>query len=426
MKTKFTSVKVLKFDPPAEGKNQVFYWDSDTPSLSVRVTQNENRSYIFQSRVSGKSIRITIGGVTVWSLDDARKEARRLQQLCDQGIDPRRSKAEENEKNSEYSDFQEQKKIRFETAYLEYVEENKTAWSDRYIDDHYTLIHRGGEKKKRGSGLTIPGVLASLLDKPLYEINAEFIIYWQIEEAKTRPTRAALGFRTLRAFINWCMEHEVYSQIVNEEAHKSKRVRKVVPTVKAKKQAIQRNQLATWFKAVNDLPNIMHRAFLQITILTGPRSESMRGLEYHLLDFKWKTIKVWDKVDQDYRIIPMTRYVEKLLLSLPKHPESNYVFWSTQSDCGYVTDVRKKYYQHLKEKGLPRFTIHDLRRSFSNLTEWLDVPAGVVAQIMGHKPSATQEKHYKDRPVDLLRIHHQRIEDWILTEAEILDEEKGA
>ncbi len=98
MKTKFTTIKVLKFDPPAEGKNQIFYWDSDTPSLSVRVTQNENRSYIFQSRVSGKSIRITIGGVNVWNLDDARKEARRLQQLCDQGIDPRRSKAEETVK----------------------------------------------------------------------------------------------------------------------------------------------------------------------------------------------------------------------------------------------------------------------------------------------------------------------------------------
>jgi len=123
MKTKFTTLKVLKFDPPTEGKNQIFYWDSDTPSLSVRVTQNENRSYIFQSRVSGKSIRITIGGVTIWSLDDARKESRRLQQLCDQGIDPRRSKAEENYKNNEYSELQEQKKIKFETAFLEYVEE---------------------------------------------------------------------------------------------------------------------------------------------------------------------------------------------------------------------------------------------------------------------------------------------------------------
>jgi hypothetical protein len=26
-------------------------------------------------------------------------------------------------------------------------------------------------------------------------------------------------------------------------------------------------------------------------------------------------------------------------------------------------------------------------RSFASLTEWLDIPAGVVAQIQGHKPS---------------------------------------
>ena len=51
------------------------------------------------------------------------------------------------------------------------------------------------------------------------------------------------------------------------------------------------------------------------------------------------------------------------------------------------------------------------------LTEWLETPAGVVAQIQGHKPSATAEKHYKRRPVDLLRVHHERIEAWILEQA---------
>ena len=35
-------------------------------------------------------------------------------------------------------------------------------------------------------------------------------------------------------------------------------------------------------------------------------------------------------------------------------------------------------------------------------TEWLEIPAGVVAQLMGHKPSATAEKHYTVRP--LVRI----------------------
>jgi hypothetical protein len=37
--------------------------------------------------------------------------------------------------------------------------------------------------------------------------------------------------------------------------------------------------------------------------------------------------------------------------------------------------------------------------------------------LMGHKPSATAERHYTVRPLDLLRVHHERIEAWILKEA---------
>ena len=65
-------------------------------------------------------------------------------------------------------------------------------------------------------------------------------------------------------------------------------------------------------------------------------------------------------------------------------------------------------------------TLHGLRRSFSSLTEWLETPAGVVAQIQGHQPSATSEKHYKVRPLELLRVHHEKIEAWILEQAGIV------
>ena len=69
--------------------------------------------------------------------------------------------------------------------------------------------------------------------------------------------------------------------------------------------------------------------------------------------------------------------------------------------------------------GVKGLTLHGLRRSFKSLTEWLEIPAGVVAQLMGHKPSATAEKHYTVRPLDLLRIHHERIEAWILEQAKV-------
>ena len=54
------------------------------------------------------------------------------------------------------------------------------------------------------------------------------------------------------------------------------------------------------------------------------------------------------------------------------------------------------------------------------MSEWCEAPAGVVAQIMGHKPSAIVEKHYKDRPLDLLRMWHTQIEKWILAEAGVV------
>lgn len=420
MKIKFTAPKVAKLDKPEEGKNQIFYWDMDTTGLSVRVTQNENRSYIFQGRASGKSLRITIGDVNIWSLDDARKEARRLQQLCDQGIDPRRNKAEEDQKNDKHHLSKQNEKITFGQVFDEYIAENKSLWSSSHLNDHYQLAHKGGEVKKRGFGLTIAGPIASLLDMPLIKISADTLVEWQNEESTKRPGRAALSFRLIRTCINWCQEHEVYMNLIDAKVHQAKRVRRSVPVLKPVKNSVQRNQLKDWFLAVNDINNIMHRVFLQISILTGPRSESMRSLTYSQLDFKWKTISIWDKVEQEDRIIPMTPYVEHLLQTLPKHPNSEFIFWSEQSKAGHITDIRRNYYRALEDKGLPKFTIHDLRRSFSNLAEWLEIPTGVVAQIMGHKPSATAEKHYKDRPVDLLRVHHTKIEKWILKEAGVI------
>ena len=72
------------------------------------------------------------------------------------------------------------------------------------------------------------------------------------------------------------------------------------------------------------------------------------------------------------------------------------------------------------------FVEHGLRRSFESLTECLELSVGVVAQIQGHKPSATAEKHYTVRPLELLRLHHERIEAWMLEQAGIVFDAKAA
>jgi len=67
--------------------------------------------------------------------------------------------------------------------------------------------------------------------------------------------------------------------------------------------------------------------------------------------------------------------------------------------------------------GLEGLTLHGLRCSFKSLTEWLKVPVGVVAEIQGHMPRAAAEKLYTGQSLELHRVHHEKIEAWILEQA---------
>ena len=131
---------------------------------------------------------------------------------------------------------------------------------------------------------------------------------------------------------------------------------------------------------------------------------------------QWRSLTVRDKVEGE-RQIPLTPYVHSLLASLPRRNE--WIFSSAQSEDGALTAPRKHHVQACTVAGIEGLTLHGLRRSFKSLTEWTETPVGVVAQIMGHKPSATAEKHYRVRPLDLLRMWHAKIEAWILEQADI-------
>ena len=92
-----------------------------------------------------------------------------------------------------------------------------------------------------------------------------------------------------------------------------------------------------------------------------------------------------------------------LLLALPRRNE--WVFSSLAAATGHIEEPKQGHKRALNAAGLPDLTIHGLRRSFGSLAEWTEAPTGVVAQIMGQKPSAIAEKHYRRRPLDLLRMN---------------------
>lgn len=411
-----------------EGKARAYLWDSEVKGFGVLATNAGSKSFIFQAKLHGASLRITIGGTNAWSIKYARAEARRLQVLIDKGIDPRQEKAEKKEAQQTAEALKKSKEAWVNDAWQAYLAYQKDKmnhahiergkrWGERHLKDHENLSQVGGEPKKRGKGLTAQGVLYPLLQIRMTDINVQVLKEWQRREAETRANNARQGFEMFRAFWRWCASRPEYSVVIDPQAVESKDLRDEVPSRKSKQfDVLQRSHLPAWFVAVRTLTPVIS-AYLQALLLTGARREEMASLTWQDVDFQWNSIWVKDKVREEGRKIPLTPYLTSLLATLPRRNE--WVFSSTAATNGRIAEPRIPHNRALSIAGLPFVTLHGLRRTFASLAEWVEMPRGIVAQIMGHAPSATAERHYINRPLELLAVWHGKYEAWILQEAGI-------
>jgi len=458
-----------------EGKAQAFLRDSKAPGLRVRVTAAGAKSFVFESKVKGKTYRTTIGtaGPFGLSIDDARKKVPNLRKQMDEGQDPRevaRKAAEDAQKAAEEARRIQAEEARAAEVAVEaeaaqaltvgeawgrYVTERTPYWGDANIADHASMADPGGRERKRLTGvLTKPGPLAALMSMRLVDLDAHTVEQWAKREAADRPARVRLALRLLKAFLRWAAAESDLSDRVNPTAISAKKAREAAGKPEKKDDVLQRGQLHAWFSAVRGIPNQVTAAYLQMMLLTGARPGEPMLLRWTDINPQWQSIVMRDK-EEGERMVPLTPYVWNLLQSLPRRNQWVFASVRTVSESPKSIKRRERYHaargtiapdgplvtvsksgrieepgiahrQACARAGLQGLTLHGLRRSFTSLTEWLEIPAGVVAQLQGHKPSATAEKHYKVRPLELLALHHERIEAWMLEQAGIEFDAKAA
>ena len=410
----FTSQRISAYQCEG-GKDQSFLWDTLSPCLALRATANGSRAYIFQSRLHSKNLRITIGSPPEWTIPLARAKANEWKVLVDQGTDPRQIAAQAKAKSTAAALEKSSRKHTAREAWNAYMAAPHPKWGATHRQDHITASQEGGTVPKIGKGLTRPAPLASLLALSLHEITAWAVADWFKKESATRATFAKNCLRKFRAFINWCLTQPAYKAAAHADCCTATAVRDITPANKTKaNDCLQKEQLPLWFAHIRRISNPVFSTFFQALLLTGARRGEMQILKWADVDFQWNKMTIRDKVEGE-RTIPLTPHLATLLQALPRI--NDYVFSSASSKEGFIIGMTKPHLTAVKNAGLPHISIHGLRRSFATLSEWLSIPAGVVAQIQGHKPSAIAEKHYIQRPIDLLRLHHTSIESFIIGQA---------
>lgn len=413
--------------PP--GMPKAFLRDRDVTGLRVRVTANGAKSFVFEAKLMGKAISRTLGRFPLMTIEEAKDQARELARtIKNHKLDPREldrqkkdAKAASIASAAAKIEADKVKGVTVGEVWATYIAERKPYWGDLHYRDHIDKAKLGGlPSGRRGGGkkLTQPGPLAALMPIALRDLDQPTIEAWAVKEGLTRPASARLSWRLLTVFLTWCVEQPAYAALLPvKNPGKTKKAREALGKPGKKSDVLQREQLGVWFAAVKQLQNPVIATCIQMMLLTGARPGEVLALRWEDINTKWKGISIRDKVEGT-REIPATPYMLHLLATLPRR--NGWVFFSPTSATGCLTEPNNPHTRACKAAGLEGLTLHGLRRSFKSLTEWLEVPVGVVAQIQGHKPSATAEKHYTVRPLELLRVHHERIEAWILEQAEIV------
>jgi integrase len=413
------------------GKQQTLYWDTGIRGLGLRLSQTGKKSFFFERRLHGKTIRFPIGDIPFMKVQELAYD---LQHKFALGIDPRQEREQQGQEQLKIEALKKAKvdkeRILVSHAWTDYIEYKKSLmplkdlakgkkWGERHLQDHLNMVQPAGIPHKRGKKVTVQGVLYPLLQLKLAQVIPEVLKDWLNEERVTRPNNARQGFEKFRTFWNWCSKNDRYKAIANPDVFEDHSLLAIIPSKNSKKDGdvLRKNNIADWFSAVQKISNKVISVYLQCLLISGARRGELIALKWSDVDFKAKNIWLKDKIKTEGRLIPLNIYMEQLIDSLPRR--NKYVFSSLEAKGGYITEPRIAHNQAIAIAGIPHLSIHGLRRSFASLFIWAKQPDGVGARIQGHAPQSIRDKHYLELPIELIAEWHDEYVNWLLSQAGI-------
>lgn len=407
IKQSFTSLLINSMQCPP-GKSQFLYWDFDTPNFGVRVTASGNKAYIFESSLNNKTIRITIGNVQDILLDEARQQAIKLKSLIRMGIDPRKIQNKRTAQWVSTTAIAAKRQLQNETL--------KTVWIN-YANAHYQsdqAIKPWSKRRYQQHMELIDSALAPLASIKMADLSVAHIKTWGSDLSHVQSSHLRFNAKLCLNFLKWCNQHDIY-----QTAAPDSMLTQMQAWVKSLNQQqttdyLSKKQLKDWFHAVNQIEDTTTKAYLKTLLLTGRRANEILNLKWSDIDFKDQYITLPNGLNEKKKI-PLTEAVASYLSDLPKTHDQ--VFHSLISVAKGEKSAQQLHRQACHKIGL-KLSIDDLFTSFTLLTEWVETPAGITAQLQDLEINGTNIQDFAPRPIEILQIWQQKIQDWILQHAE--------
>ncbi len=382
---------VDKVDIPAlsstGASTQSFYRDAAIVGFGLRVTSGGAKSFIVEKRINGKVKRITLGRYGNLTVEQAKKEAMKILGKVATGSDPIAEKKEKNVRSLSLQD-----------TYDDYLKTRKDL-KDSTIHDYNRSMHWAFE---------------DWLSRPITDITKDMVENRHRERGKKSKARANNSMRVLRAIINHArnkFEDAKGNPIILVNPVERLSQNRAWFKVEKRQTLIKAHQLAPWYQATLQLNNETTRDYLYFLLFTGLRRSEGAQLSWDDVDFSDKTFTIQDTKNSQAHTLPLSGYLESLLLRRFENKVNKFVFPS-DSSTGHIIDPQKSLLKINELSGVS-FTLHDLRRTFITIAESLDIPAYALKQLLNHKDPRDVTAGYIISDVERLRLPMQKITDFL-------------
>ena len=380
-------------------KGQSFVWDSELKGFGLRITPTR-KTYIVQSRVARKTVRVTLGLHGALTPEQARAEAKiRLGEMA-RGIN--QNQAERNAKL---------KGVTLAEAYETYIQSRSLSMST--LTDYAKAMRLG---------------FPDWQNKPIQSIKRDLIEARFNKLSERSQAQANQMFRFLRALLNFAKEKYTSDDgepLIPSNPCDRLTVLKKWHRIDRRTRFIESHQLKPWFDALlytegNDSERHTVKDFCAFVLLVGCREQEGAKLKWENVDLKAGTVTFTHTKNHRTHILPIGKWLKSILIERKKIASSSPYVFPAANKFGHLKYHGKSIASIVKKSGV-EFTLHDLRRTFASIVNHQlakSFSLYTIKRLLNHSDGDVTAG-YIQFGIEDLREAMQHIESYVLEHAEI-------
>ncbi len=400
---KLTPRAIDRLRAPDPSGEQVLFWDTDLRGFGVRVSGKTNdKAYVVQRAIDGRSRRVTIGNCNVLTLPVARQRAEvEIGQSFSLGIDPKQRRRQQaaaggtlRQVMEEYLSRQDLRP-RSRDSYRAAIEAHLNGWLDRPLGriDRAMIEARHADIAEE---IESRHLAKAKLHAERWEARAKAAEArgWLDAAANHRArAKAALsrkpasGFatangamRALRALWNYAADR--HPEIGTNPVKLRRQWHPVAP----RERHLQESDMAAFYRAAMALESPVGRDYILLLLYCGLRRREAASLKWADVDLSARVIRIPAAKTKAKRKLdlPMSDFVHDLMVARRAigRDRNDYVF-PANSKSGHIEEPRFFLDRIAKSRGV-RISAHDLRRSFVTVAESTNISPIALRALVNH------------------------------------------